>query len=151
MKRMIVAAAALLAGAACFRGEPITPPQASAGGEPTVVLTQQPSLWRHDPYEFRNMSVSGDTLVVEVQYAGGCAQHDFTLLVAPIFMESYPVQMSGSLAHDANGDMCRALVGRTLRIDLRPLRDLYRQSYGVKSDTLHLNVRDWPRPVVYRF
>jgi hypothetical protein len=152
MKKMTVVAVAVLAGTGCVRGEPLTPPQAAAaGGETTVVLTEQPSRWRHDPYEFRSMSMSGDTLVVEVRYGGGCEQHDFTLLVMPIFMESYPVQMSGSLAHDAKGDMCRALVSSTLRFDLSPLRELYRQSYSVASDTLHLNVRDWPRRVVYRF
>jgi hypothetical protein len=84
-------------------------------------------------------------------YGGGCAVHDFALLVVPIFLESYPVQMSGSLAHDAKGDPCRALVSSDIRFDLSPIKEAYRQSYGVQSDTVHLRIGDWPDPVVYTF
>jgi hypothetical protein len=150
--RALLTGAAVLLATACQHAEPMTPHgSAAAGNDRPVVLTDTPGRWRHDAFEFHSVAVRGDTLHVQVQYAGGCARHDFTLLVSPIFLESYPVQMRGSLAHHANGDMCRALVGSTLRFDLTPLKQLYRQSYGVESDTIHLGLGNWSERVVYRF
>jgi hypothetical protein len=74
--------------------------------------------------------VEGDTLSLDVQYGGGCAEHRFALLVDPAFMESQPVQVVARLAHDAGGDMCRALLTRTLRFDLTRLRQRYVAAYG---------------------
>jgi hypothetical protein len=150
--RTIMAGVAVLALASgCSHGEPVEPLQAAAGGKPSVVLTGEFDRWRHDAYEFVSMAVVGDTLDVQVRFGGGCRDHDFTLLVAPLFMESYPVQMRASLAHDAKGDLCRALVGRRLSFDLSPLSVLYRQSYGAQSGIIHINVDGWPRQVVYTF
>jgi hypothetical protein len=128
-----------------------TDPAAGLAGQPGVVLSEDASAWRHDPYSFQWLRVTADTLEVAVQYGGGCAAHDFTLVVSPVFMESYPVQMTGSLAHDARGDPCRAIVGRQLRFDLSPLKEAYRRAYGIESDTIILHVSSWPESVVYRF
>jgi hypothetical protein len=143
----------VLLAAGCASHDGLGPPQwvSAATGSGTVILTENPDRWRHDPYELASARVEGDTLHVTVQYGGGCAVHDFSLLVVPIFLESYPVQMSGSLAHDAKGDPCRALVSSDLRFDLSPIKEAYRQSYGVQSDTVHLRIADWPGPVVYAF
>jgi hypothetical protein len=148
---MIGVSVALLAG--CTSNGALAPPQSAAvaWGDVSVILTEEPERWRHDAYELVSAHVAGDTLHVVVQYGGGCATHDFALLVAPIFMESYPVQMAGSLAHDAKGDPCRAIVGSRLAFDLSPIKALYRQAYGVQSDTVHLNIRGWPERVVYGF
>jgi hypothetical protein len=93
-----------------------------AVGDASVILTEAPEGWRHDAYALVSARVEGDTLHVAVEYSGGCATHEFALLVSPSFMESYPVQMAGSLAHDAGGDPCRALVGSRLELDLSPTR-----------------------------
>jgi hypothetical protein len=124
---------------------------AAAAGAAPVALTGEPDRWRHDPFEIIEIQLVGDTLEAAVRYPGGCARHDFTLLVSPVFMESYPVQVRASLAHDANADPCRALVGSRLRFDLGPLREAYRQAYNIESDVLHLHVERWPERVVYRF
>jgi hypothetical protein len=149
---MIGVAIAVLAG--CTSNGSLAPPPSAAvvgSGENSVILTDEPERWRHDAYELVSARVEGDTLHVAVQYSGGCTSHEFALLVTPIFMESYPVQMAGSLAHDARADPCRALVGSRLAFDLSPIKTLYRQAYGVQSDTVHLNIRGWPDRVVYSF
>jgi hypothetical protein len=151
--RMIRAGIVVVVLAGCASTEGLAPPQPAtvAGGDGSVILTGEHQRWRHDPYELLTARVDGDTLHVTVQYAGGCATHEFALLVSPMFLESYPVQMSGSLAHDAGGDLCRGLMGSRLAFDLSPIKALYRESYGVHSDTVHLRIVGWPERVVYAF
>lgn len=153
MWKAMTGAVMVLLAAGCASHDSVGPDQwvSAALGEGGVILTESPDRWRHDPYELVSARVDGDTLHVSVRYGGGCADHDFALLVVPLFMESYPVQMAGSLAHDAKGDPCRALVSSELRFDLSPIKELYRQSYGAESDTVHLNIADWPEQVVYTF
>jgi hypothetical protein len=148
------ACAATLFGA-CARSSVSEPGDRAAfrtsNGFAMMALTSEPQRWRHDPYQLISARIQADTLIAEVSYSGGCATHDFTLLIAPVFMESLPVQMAGSLAHDAKGDNCRAAITSTLRFELTPLRDLYQRSYGPGSATIQLNLRDWPLRLEYRF
>ena len=95
-----------------------------------LVPRDDPRPWPFDPWTFVAHRVEGDTLALEVQYGGGCREHRFALLIDPAFMESHPVQVSARLAHDADGDLCRALLTRTLRYDLTPLREHFTASYG---------------------
>jgi hypothetical protein len=46
---------------------------------------------------------------------------------------------------------CRALGGSQLKFDLSPIKAMYRQAYGVQSDTVLLVIRGWPERVAYRF
>jgi hypothetical protein len=153
MWKAMSAALLILLATGCAPHERTGPQQwvSAAMGAGSVILTADPDRWRHDPYDLLDARVDGDTLHVSVQDGGGCAVHDSALLVVPLFMESYPVQMSGSLAHDAKADPCRALVGSELRFDLSPIKEAYRRSYGVDSDTVHLRIANWPDPVVYTF
>jgi hypothetical protein len=52
--------------------------------------------------------------------------------------------------HDARGDVCRALLQKTLRFDLTPLRDVYRSSYNTTSGEIIL-LGNWPDGLSYRF
>jgi hypothetical protein len=144
--------AALLAG--CTRGDVAAPDAAAMtlpDGNPAVILSERPESWPHDPYTFRGMSRSGDRLRVEIEHGGGCARHEFALVVVPVMLESEPVQMHGVLAHEDGDDPCRALIRRTLEFDLSPLKVAWRRSYRQQSGTLVLHVDGWPEPVRYSF
>lgn len=93
-----------------------------------------------DPATIESASVAGDALTVQVSYGGGCREHHFALYAPAVFLESLPVQTPLTLAHDAQGDPCRALVGKELRFDLTPLRLAYERSYGA-GGTIVLNLR----------
>lgn len=150
--RRSAAIAAIAATTACSStSAPDAAATMTADGLPPVLLTADADRWPHDAYEFTGMQRSGDTLTVAIRFGGGCRTHEFALLVSPAFMESYPVQMSGSLAHDAHGDTCRAIVHDTLRLDLSPLRRAYTAAYRTESDTLVLHVAGWPLSVRYAF
>ena len=95
---------------------------------------------RMDPLEILEARIEGDLLHLQVRYGGGCREHDFSLLFSGAFMESEPVQTRVTLAHDAHGDPCRALVGSRLQFDLGPLRRAYQQQYGRRSGTIVVHV-----------
>lgn len=95
--------------------------------------------------------VDGDTLRLEVQYGGGCAQHVFRLVAGTGFMESNPVQTRVYLGHDANGDMCRALVRPTLAFSLAPLAAQWRRNYGNRPGTMLVRLEGWTGELRYSF
>jgi hypothetical protein len=153
MRRMWLITAAFLG--ACAHADTAAPDDQAAlttGQSPArVQLTDNWSRWRQDAYEFSEMQLNGDRLSVTVRHGGGCRNHEFALLVNPAFLESYPVQMGGVLAHDAKGDPCRALLQKTLEFDLTPVKEAYQRAYQTRTGTINLRVRGWPQVVQYTF
>jgi hypothetical protein len=116
-----------------------------------IQFVENSSRWPRDAYEFVSMRREGDALDVTVRHGGGCADHQFALLVHPAFRESYPVQMGGVVAHDAKGDPCRALVQKTLEFDLSPVKQASRRAYQTETGAVRIDVVGWPRPIEYTF
>jgi len=120
----LAAASVLIAG--CRREGPVEP----LSGPVPVLVGHAPAAFRMDPATIRSASISGSELRITVEFGGGCAEHHFSLLHSGLFMESLPVQTNLQLTHDAEGDRCRALLGRELVFDLTPLRHAYLEAYG---------------------
>ena len=134
MRVLLLGAAAL---AACGEGGLDTsiavsvddvPPAGPLSG--AVVVSEEPESWGRDSFVLNTAAIAGDTLTLSLSYAGGCRQHEFTLVASGVFLESFPVQLRVSIAHDANGDPCEAWLTRDYEFDLTPLRDRYREAYG---------------------
>ncbi len=83
-----------------------------------------------DAVEILDAKLDAPLLELTVRYGGGCARHDFDLIVASGWRESFPVQVDVDLAHDGHDDPCDALPTETVRFDLTPLREAYEESYG---------------------
>lgn len=138
---------ALLAGA-CAESTTPEPPDGSwalAGnwaGQIVIVRDATAPLWPRDPVTIHAVAVRGDSLELNVSFGGGCSDHAFLLLADAAWAESYPVQIGVRLAHDRNGDTCKALLSRVLRFDLSPLKAAYEASYHSRTGTVRLNVRD---------
>ena len=99
-------------------------------------------------------AIEDDTLAVTLSYSGGCEDHEFTLVASDAFAESYPVQLEVSLAHEANGDRCRAYLTETYGFDLTPIQTLYQEVYQAAAGTILLLLRDAPEDVpdlIYTF
>ena len=75
-----------------------------------------------------------------MRYGGGCRDHTFALLVSRAFMESQPPVLRARIAHDANGDMCKALIQETLEVNLQPVRQHYENNYGAGAASLVLDI-----------
>ena len=142
LRVLLLGAAAL---AACGEGGLDTPVAVSVNDVPpagpragAVVFSAARARWGQDPFVLNDAAIAGDTLSLNLSYAGGCARHEFTLVASESFRESDPVQLPLSLAHDANGDSCEAWLTQDYEFDLTLLRDRYRQSYGAGSGRIVL-------------
>jgi hypothetical protein len=95
-----------------------------------------------DPLHIDSAKISGDALLVDVGYSGGCEDHVFTACWDGSFMESFPVQARVVLEHDANGDACEAYFEETLTIDLTDMKDGYLSGYQTSEGTIIVRVDD---------
>ncbi len=75
-----------------------------------------------DSFRLLESNVEGDNLILLVQYGGGCREHEWKLKTNGAYAKSLPPQITLNLEHNANSDMCRALVTDTLKFNLEPLR-----------------------------
>ena len=148
LRVLLLGAAAL---AACGEGGLDTPVAVSVDDVPpagpragAVVVSDAPHLHGRDPFVLNDAAITADTLSLNLSYAGGCARHEFTLVASESFLESDPVQLPLSLAHDANGDSCEAWLTRDYAFDLSLLRERYRQAYGDGSGRIVLLLEGVP-------
>jgi hypothetical protein len=73
-----------------------------------------------DPITINSVLLEGNTLILEVEYSGGCEDHSYELIGSEGVMKSLPAKRSIKLIHNANGDSCRELVSETLKFDIIP-------------------------------
>ena len=74
-----------------------------------------------DHFELLDAKIEGDSLLLSVQYGGGCAEHTFELMAGPM-LKSLPPKQLLEISHDAHGDNCRALLQTKIQFDLTPYR-----------------------------
>ncbi|MBX7052586.1 MAG: hypothetical protein K1X54_11170 [Flavobacteriales bacterium] len=75
-----------------------------------------------DPFDVLSTEVKGDMLILEIQYGGGCQEHDFSMTTNLMWMKSMPPQLNLYLEHENHDDNCRALITRKLAFDLKECR-----------------------------
>ena len=162
----------LLIAAGCDEGpdavteEPVAVTPDAAKGQPPLmgdVVINDAGVavdqWGRDRYEIETRgddapAIRDNTLTITMSYSGGCEDHDFTLVAADAFMESYPVQLAVSVAHDAHGDRCRAYLTETYGFNLTPVKTLYQEAYQEDAGTIVLRLQGAPENVpdlIYTF
>ena len=123
-------------------------------GDPIVFVEDinEADAWGTDPVTLNSVSIEQDTLIVSVSYSGGCEDHEFTLLAAEAFMETDPVQLRMSIAHNGNGDLCEAWLTEELRFDLSLIAKMFESNYQQKHGQVVLMLDDAPGDdLVYDF
>lgn len=75
-----------------------------------------------DPFQTLQVEIQGDSLVVQVAYSGGCAEHHFELKSSGPQVRSMPPKQPIALFHQANGDACRARIHERLSFGLHSFR-----------------------------
>lgn len=98
-----------------------------------------------DDYNLDTMWMVKDTLFLKVQYSGGCEDHEFELMSNGAYAKSMPPQMTLHLEHDANNDMCRAMITEELKFDLTPVRNPSSEKLIVRVNGLSID------PVTYTY
>ena len=106
--------------------------------------------WGADPFQLTAATITGDTLAVSVSYGGGCRDHQFTLVASASFLESDPVQLEVALAHEGNGDPCRAWLMEDYLFSLVPIKARFQSQYQ-DSGRIILQLEDAPYQLLYEF
>jgi hypothetical protein len=145
MKRLLAFSIVLLAAAGCrssldtvvsINDDDLTPDAPQTGR----VVVADSRTWGNDAYDLNSIAITGDRLTIDVSYGGGCRTHAFTLVLAPSFAESDPVQLTAELAHEAQGDPCQAWLTEQYVFDLELVRTRYRETYGPGPATVVLQI-----------
>jgi hypothetical protein len=74
-------------------------------------------------YQNTGFEIKGDTLVLTVQYSGGCKEHNWELVSNGMYAKSLPPQISVCLKHTNNGDACRELKIQELKFNISKLKN----------------------------
>ncbi|MFN0178520.1 MAG: hypothetical protein ACKVZ0_06935 [Gemmatimonadales bacterium] len=121
---------ALLVAASVGCGEPTGVDLATGDLRLQVVEDLVPSRLPADPAKVERATLTGSILLLDLSYSGGCREHSFALVTGTTFAESWPLFTVMRLAHDAAGDLCEAVVRRSIRVDLSPIVPLVRRAGG---------------------
>jgi hypothetical protein len=116
-----------------------------------VIITENPGdpRWPSDPVTINTAEVKGDSLWMTVSFGGGCRGHTFLLLGGGPWLESYPVQTGVRLSHESNDDPCDAMLSRTLKFDLVPLKVAFGNAYGPGPGIVRINIGGFRSSVLY--
>ena len=95
-----------------------------------------------DEYVINEAYLTNDSLMLIVQYGGGCGTTSFELLTNGYFMESFPVQLDVLLSFK-DDDPCEALIQRQICYDLSRLATLYENSYQTTEGTIILQIKGY--------
>ncbi len=134
-------------------------PPAESPAEPSVAapastplrVTESPAL--KDGLDIESVELQGNTLVARVTHSGGCREHSYELLWNGTFQGSATGEAQAELvlAHDAHGDMCKALLTRTASFDLTPLQQRWREQNRGEHGTVELRFAGSQATVRYAF
>jgi len=102
-----------------------------------------------DEYVITDSRIYNDSLMIEVQYGGGCGPTDFELITDGLFMESNPVKLNVILAFD-DEDPCEMAVKKNLCFDLSNLATYYNDSYQTTEGKIVLHILDY-NTITYNF
>lgn len=92
-----------------------------------------------------------DTLLLNVAYSGGCAEHEFGLCWDNGFLESDPVQVNIVIPHNGNDDRCDAYPSEVLSFDLSDLKAAWQDAYKQEHGTIAINLEGWEKSIEYVF
>ncbi len=109
-----------------------------------TVMAATPEAWGTDAYVINTATIEDDTLHINVSYTGGCETHAFTLVAEPRFLESFPVQLRVSLAHNANSDTCEDALTEDHQFDLTLIKEVYQKGYRTDQGTIVLRLKEAP-------
>jgi hypothetical protein len=144
-------AAGALAACSNSAADGSSAPLAASSAETIVLGNPDDARWPADPLTIESAQIRADTLVATVVHGGGCRDHDYRVVVSTTWMESFPVQVPAKVSHNANGDVCKALLRRELRVSLAPLAQAYRDAYRQTNGSIVLRLAGSSSGLLYTF
>jgi|WetSurSiteA1Bulk_404760.scaffolds.fasta_scaffold13830_2 hypothetical protein len=87
-----------------------------------------------DPFELKDIVITGDSVKITVAYSGGCRKHSFEIIWNETISSTVPPQTGIIIIHNANMDMCEAYITETLAFCISDLTSV------VSLDTLCVSI-----------
>ena len=101
-----------------------SPAEPGAGATAALVVDRDAVAMPSDAADIIGARIERGVLLLSLSHGGGCREHRFALhLVLPVPPGDTPI-LELTLAHDAHGDPCGALLEPVVRVSLEPLRDV---------------------------
>lgn len=142
-RRYVLSLVGILTLAGCR--EVLPPPSLSPDGTqamPVILFNDLTTLMiSDDPVLVTRITVQGDHLLLNVQYSGGCQNHDFRMYANRRFIDREPPHAELYLSHDGHDDGCGLTINNVLTFDLVPLQDALRE-WGSMSDAVLLRIHE---------
>ncbi|UCG60672.1 MAG: hypothetical protein JSV52_10080 [Candidatus Zixiibacteriota bacterium] len=113
-------------------------------GVPDVIITDTPPAeLPGNRITVTDARLNKDSLVLVVEYSGGCVEHDFACYMFPAaFMESLPPQANLYVLDNTDNDPCDdGIVTDYAIFDVSPVASLHWDHYGYVYD-IYINVID---------
>ena len=137
----------LTAGAitAC-EADPTGPRLPEPGDRIIVAFDQSLDPWPRDAWDLVDANVIDDYLELATEYGGGCRTHQLWLLAVDGWERLPDAGVTPTaavpilLAHEANDDPCEALIRRTERFDLAPLRAEFTEFFDTTTGRIILRI-----------
>ncbi len=103
-----------------------------------LINAENNSVIDKDLANVKNVSLVGDELIFDIEYGGGCEEHELNLFAYKEIMKSNPAQVTVRLSHNSNGDMCEALISKNVSFDLSSLKKYLKQNFNIQDKVLLL-------------
>jgi len=92
----------------------------------------------NSPFSFIEVAIEGDTLITQVQYSGGCGNHQFKI------EKNLPPKQPILITHRSDKDPCRALIREELKFYIGDFK-------GTPNGTTVLLLENWPQQIIYSY
>ena len=107
---------------------------------------------KSDSFDIESLSLQGDLLKLVVSYGGGCETHSFVAWTDNSLSLDQPPVINLFISHNANGDLCEALLQQDLLIDLSPIKAAFlKANPGQASGLVSVMVDNNNATVQYEF
>ena len=93
-----------------------------------------------------DVKVSGNIMTLKVGYAGGCKNHEFSIIGSQMISKSLPPIRNIQLVHNSNDDNCKNYVTQTLSVDIRNFA--YKKVIG---SNIILKLNGWKDQIIYTY
>ncbi len=114
----------------------------NGGTVPSAILVENMDQYRNNAdFSITAVSVEGNVMSIDVEYSGGCQEHEFKLLGMKAIQKSMPPKRGVFLYHNSNGDNCRSIVEEKLKFDISVL--------AYEGGEIILNLDTWANPISY--
>lgn len=98
------------------------------------------------PFKISSVQIIGNSMILEVNYSGGCKEHDFKMIGSNMIAKSMPPIRSIKLIDTTTDDMCKKLEIKNITVDISALA--YKKESGSE---IYITLDGWDQKIKYVF